>query len=657
MSLSGLNKKIISARIAKNLSDKQIDFLYCILRLGSPAESPSGRVSLRTIMTTSLASLAETLVLYEKHGQPDGKLIEYLIESSKRPVRLILSEFTKMTLLSDISLMLDRLSKIDFSKNQSRVHVSRIAIELSNHLDDLDSCISEIVRLIWKTKIIISKEVMELIACEVTACRVGLGGSYEGLVASIENLAGSPSSNDRLEAVSLPANAFFKIVVAVYGTKHLLGLTDYLPDAQQFNIGCEKSASWGSRESVLKEFTEMNTGDPSVVFIQLKLAAVDRQAAVHLARSDVSEVLDQYVAGHRLADLRLSPGTSTLNCDKNSAQNHFANAVGVETARPLTRIWPSSLRESLRMGHLATLGDSPTTKIALTWSALEAAGLDKDLDTVASVLTLQSIRHQIGESYLYLNQGYKHKEKVVNSLVDELEKRVEGAEARLNSSSNELAVKSLSKHLEVLQEKCGELARNLDGHDLIEKEFETINNYAESDGRGYPKSLNAWSDVLHKKVVRGELAASRAQSSFRALQAPLAGTYSGGAVSWQHRLADPETFENWCRDQKIQFLDALNRLYISRNIILHTGIYKSSGQLLVLDSGMAIVDLIHEICGNWSRVCVAYSLEEKAKMKPAEIFAELSLRLTSVIDASMRGAWEKVNFDKLTSPTSSSVDR
>lgn len=651
MGISGLDKTVVTARIQGKVTDRQAHLLYEVLSCSSRSALAAGRVSLQATVAMSLPALVDSLSSFVASGQPERKLLERLRDETTVVTSDLKNLFPSST---GLSVLFDHLCQFDELVERGKPGIETVLRELTQDHDSLHQTISGLTRYAWSSKDDLGDEAIERVSHEIAACRAQSEGDYSVLIGNVQNLARHPSQKSYLEELLSPRISRFKVVVAVSGAGYLNGLDAFFT-AHQFVSGKEDSAAWGMRTNILKDFTGLHSQRSATVFLQIRIEAPDGQSAGRRIRRRVSEVLDQYVAGHRLTDLRLTEGFAVFDCDKNSAFRDDGNGRGVSVASPLTVDWPIRLRESLRMGHLAAIGDSPMTRIALSWSALEAAGLSvTDLGVLASALTLQTLRHQVNESYMYLSQGFRAKEKVLSSLGESLLERFGRATDQLEKETHPEALASLNQKLIDLELEGKSLSAIFMAHDLGSDEFDEIDTYVDFDERGYPVSINTWADLLQPSVTTPGLMAGRAHNRVRALQKKLDGVHLSRLTVWQQRFRDPAAFEKWCSDQRQRFERALYRIYAARNVVLHTGAIKVRGDVVLADSALAIVDLLHEVLGNWSRVSNEHQMDEK---KPREVLCELAQRLECVIQAAHADDISAVNFDHLTSPTSTSTDR
>ncbi|MBK3576455.1 hypothetical protein JHN63_22110 [Streptomyces sp. MBT65] len=92
-----------------------------------------------------------------------------------------------------------------------------------------------------------------------------------------------------------------------------------------------------------------------------------RDGAALLGRRIASELLDQYVAGQRLAEIRLRPETLANVLGSHRVLRLAVPVLGSGPVQPLTTGWPPALRESLRTAHIARITEAPTTSAGPRW--------------------------------------------------------------------------------------------------------------------------------------------------------------------------------------------------------------------------------------------------------------------------------------------------
>ena len=202
----------------------------------------------------------------------------------------------------------------------------------------------------------------------------------------------------------------FRVACTVDGTNRLEHLRELKADALQFDLDDSDPTGWGFLNGRLGAYIatmrETRPGGPHArpgCVVSVIATAVDPEAAAALGRREVSELLDHYVAGHRLVDLSLRRDVLIGGLTGRSSQWHTSSGAGVESAHPLSVSWPTVLNETMRMSHIARATDSPLTAAALSWSALEASRLEPL--PLAGALALQALRHGLVQSHHELVAG------------------------------------------------------------------------------------------------------------------------------------------------------------------------------------------------------------------------------------------------------------
>ncbi|MFF7601276.1 hypothetical protein [Streptomyces mirabilis] len=223
------------------------------------------------------------------------------------------------------------------------------------------------------------------LALEMAALCVLEGRWHPYLTADVRAALGrGPLDGVRLLDVLLPAERAFRVAVVVEGTprlESLAGLMDPAAAAVAIAPG-EPVVDWGDGTADLRALAELASAASAArrawsknqagghVLLTFAVRARDLGSAALLGRRIASESLDQYVAGQRLAEIRLRPETLAHAPGSHRVLRLAVPVLGSGPVKPLTTGWPPALRESLRTAHIARITEAPTTAAGLCWAAL-----------------------------------------------------------------------------------------------------------------------------------------------------------------------------------------------------------------------------------------------------------------------------------------------
>jgi hypothetical protein len=381
---------------------------------------------------------------------------------------------------------------------------------------------------------------------------------------------------------------------------------------------------------------------------------------VHLARRGIEEALDTYVAGHRLAELRLAPETLVFEEPGGRSRRYTSRGPTVDTAWPLTKHWPAEIRECLRMAHIARATSSPLTSAALSWAAIEAAGIWHGYNDsaahvdLARALSLQAMRQQLLSSHQCVRRA-------ASAIHAEVTQRAATTGLAVRSLERHLAKKSAQPALEQqLRETRGRAAtaelEAADADNLYLRPVDDIDQAAPVNDHGLLSDLNRWADVLAgppgaaEKVKTGSVALSR-------LRTVLHGLPAHDIVVWQARMNDPEQCATWLEELEERYRAQLSWMYVLRNTALHQGVFASVADSHDAHGARGTLDLTLEMLGNWYAVATSAQLPE-ATWTARQVITELAERQKDLIrQLTPDTAMTDLNFTHLTSPTSNGHDR
>ncbi|MEW2594027.1 hypothetical protein AB0893_26815 [Micromonospora aurantiaca] len=465
----------------------------------------------------------------------------------------------------------------------------------------------------------------------------------------------------------------FNVACIVCGTYSLSTLESLLPSAQQCDMRESpqyKLRGWGDGSPKLYRFAEAareeqarRTKRPACL-VSLTVRARDRGTAVQIGRREISELLDQYVAGHRVADLRLTSTSLGGRVGSKKVASFQAVGASVAIAYPLTKAWPAQLREALRMSHLAATTDAPMSRVSLAWTAMEACGVkvgnQGNVVALAEAMALQSLRQQIVESYHNMRQA------AAALLAVAAEDAAVAASCERQAVSAAQRVRLDSPHRTRLEDRAKAAAGAAQVADQrlesLRRDFKELlaelHAYVATDARDHLIDVNQWLDILQPSRAQDCADLRRARAALTTLGGRVRGIAAAELAQWCDRLASPSR----CADLLDEWTDRYHRnldwLYAVRNMSVHSGAFMVPGDLATAHSAVALADFLLEFLGNWYEVARRTGRADREAMSTRQVIECLADRKRKIALA-MRTQPDSfpLNLSYLTSPTSDGWDR
>ncbi|MFD7713671.1 hypothetical protein [Streptomyces sp. NPDC059786] len=519
-----------------------------------------------------------------------------------------------------------------------------------------------------------TQDARERLALEVAALCVMEGRWHARLSDDIRSELSSrrPLDAGRLLRVLLPPEQDFRVAVVVEGTSRLDsvdGLMDPAAAAVAISPG-EPIVGWGHATADLQALADLAAAASSVrrgwsrdqadghLLLTFTVRARDLGGAASLGRRIASESLDRYVAGQRLAEIRLRSETLAHAPGSRRVLRLVVPALGSGPVRPLTTGWPLALRESLRTAHIARITEAPTTAAGLCWAALEALDVkarDQRISALARALALQALRQQAVD----LHQRTRRAVAAEVAVARAAQRGAQEETDRLNAAAARAAG---SAHAAALAEKAATArATALDRHAELERALETrgfrvaVDAWTGVGEDGFLRDVDRWLDVF-APPAQADPVLRDAADGFTALTDRLGGETADRLGTWRTRMADPRLLARWIEETAGRFETCLDWLYALRNTALHDGRFDSATDLLDVHTGRSLVDLTLEFLGNWYQHA-ATPTPEQPGMTAFEVIRHLADRQQSVVAALRGGTRAKLNVTRLTSPASDGWDR
>lgn len=446
-------------------------------------------------------------------AQPNERLAYTIIERARKSVQLLAAVVTpaRQPLEDTRDLLTEMVSRGSSDlREPSRCDV--LARQLGPLVPALERTVLDLFQQAWETAL--PAKAAERAVAEVVSLAVWRGRDYECLLADLQHFLRQAPSGKGLMSVLCPVQRRVRVAAVVEGTRTLarLGqLFDVDADVRQFPIGKKEPDGWGQGTAKLRKFASLHGRRPSedpreaersaaAVLLTLCVTAPDRGVAVHVTRRRLEEALDTYVAGNRIAELRLASDTLVYEETGGRSRRYTSRGPAIGTARPLTSHWPAEIRECLRMAHIARSTSSPLTSAALSWAAIEAAGIRHGNSDnaphvdLARVLSLQALRQQLVSSHQcvrFVAAATRHE---VKERAEAARRAVHGLERHL---ANEEAQPALERQLKQARGRAALAEQEeADADSLYLEPLDKIDTLVTVNGHGLLSDLNQWVDVL-----------------------------------------------------------------------------------------------------------------------------------------------------------------
>lgn len=466
----------------------------------------------------------------------------------------------------------------------------------------------------------------------------------------IRSLRSGGTDGPSMWAALLPPQRAFYYATVVFGANRLEGLSKLAPGAGQLSGKDRAPLYWGPANHQLKQWLARISIPSHAVVVSIKVHAVDRPSAGRLGRRQLTEVLDQYMAGHRTLDLSLDNNSFVCAVGEDKPASHVYHPRKVNKAYPLVYRWPQGLRESLRSAHLAKTTASPLAATAMAYAALEAAGLNERSE-LAGALALQALRQQINGVHQALVQDLGAQEATKRNELARLQNR----QRQLQRGAAHISVdyaddEHMVDRLKILQVDISASTKQLNNIQIGSVLRQDISKYVLLDKHGYLHDLNLWYDVLTPQRTGEPASLTLAREALHQLPNLLTPLMIRELAVWQHRLAVPGDCAEWLELTTQRMKSLLDSMYFARNRSFHSGQFSGSGVATLGQGAVLLVDMTLEFLGNWYR----HDLSDPGK-SPATIVATLERRRAAIIQdlRTLPSPAYGLNISRLTSASGS----
>ncbi len=437
----------------------------------------------------------------------------------------------------------------------------------------------------------------------------------------------TPAGSSTVADVLWPVRRIYRVATVVLGARNLEKLNQLLPDAKQWALtGTGVPSEFSGSPEMRALVTSARPAGGKATLVQIPEEAADARTAIHQARRRMIETLDQYAAGQRLLDLRLSQ-LSLATDPTNKTITSEAVVGGGKVARPLTSHWSDPLRPALRMANLAKQVEGPVASTALSWSAIESLGVSpRDIEDVAKACSLHTVRQQILSVYQTVTYSsiarIRHTQWKSEMLASKLRKAENGSTkaARSKSLLAAQALPTLTSRAAALRRAHADAkSRHLQSVSELIPHVETVRQTLLGGGDlAQPMNMTSWElkdlNIFMDALLPIDASTSRGQASLKNAISAMAQKSGGLALqlfaTWEKRLTDPRSLSDWIEQQQSFFRSLLEWMYVSRNLAFHTGQFTAPADALTAHASRDLVDMILEFLGNWHQGERSKSLPE-----------------------------------------------
>lgn len=660
MAIIGFNAELLGQLEKRAASPVQIYLLQRLARSIEPETLLSQHAASLAGMATEIPRAQAALVSHGERLQPYQGLLGSICKNAADSVARAARFWPKKYILNDISTIFTNvISGVigNSDSQQRRLDAISMAEQLESHLEKLPPLLVEFLTEAWEFPGSAPEEWgMIDHACDEFACLIAsLDRDYIKLESDLTTKIRRSGANlTGIMPILFPGVVTYNVACIVRGATEFANLDRLDPDAQQqSSSNLDARINWGASTRKLRDFLNNVPIGNGYCAISVDVKAVDGPSAARQGRRRVSELLDQYIAGHRKIALTLDAATLT-NYQLRTRQWEMSRPT-FNRAYPLLDYWPQGLREGLRMSHIARTTDSPLAAAALSWSTLEACGVEyRDRGLLARALSLQALRQQIVEAHQMIfhsmaasMQYWASDKNLASAWIGRHKRALQYLPARYELRREELArlLAREENRLSSAEDRYQSIA------ELADKSISALNVHASVGPFNHLTNVNSWVDILlparssdHENIVSARLALSELTPNLT----PLA---SQQIIDWQRRLSSPALCSDWLSRTEIRMETLLTALYSARNLALHSGVFAATGDATLGRGGQILVDFTLEFLGNWYR----NSETDQNRKTPNEVIEELGNRQKNLLQhlAAHAGPLYPLNVGYLTSPNSS----
>ncbi|SMD19278.1 hypothetical protein [Kibdelosporangium aridum] len=583
MAFSGFDPRLLAELRRRDVSWGQTYLLQRILRAISWTSLFSQHVAGLAGMSAELPRAQAVLRSFADTGQPGRALGRAHCEAAAYTVTRWGVDDLRQSLVDAAAMIAVQSNPLD----ELKVLALSTAAEIDAYLPKIHGLLDHALAEAWH-----SAGDLDLVADEF-ACLVATtdrdpGALTHDLIRAFRTMNKVDAA--ALKGLLLPEASAYRVAVVVHGAAELTRLDALHETAVCSAVREPERLGFGAALGRLRRFTRQVPANGAACLVACQVSAVDAPSAGRVARRELAELLDQYMAGHRLVALSLGDDVFVSRVDSGESRHIQSHTPTVHRAVPLVSHWPGTLRNGLRMAHVARATEAPLPAAALAWAALEACGLNKRED-IAAALALQAMRQQIVEAHQQLRQGIQ----------------------------------------------------------TVPAELRLIDNYATTNDFNRLHDLNAWADLLLPERNSEDPAVTVARDALTSLLSQMSPLAAQQVKDWSARLLDPVACAQWLADRHQRIATFLHALNATRNMSLHTGQFRAFGDVTLGIGGSLVVDFTLEVLGNWYR----NADQDALTTSPAKVIALLARRQRDLVERlrTHDGPLFDLNVAWLTSPT------
>lgn len=660
--LPGLDPTLLIEARQAETGPERLHLLQQLLRAVDADNPVSHETAPVGSAVAALSRARAVLQGHDQNGQPFASAVRDVCEVARTAVERFAAERGASSVLTDTATLLGSVSSTP-ANTSFREHCEAVAKDLANKQEDLEQLVRSDLAAAW-TAPATDASARRLVARETAVLLLGHGRHERGIRDSLGTFLRDPgrSTDEFLAALFTPARRY-RVALIVDGAEELRLLSELRPDAKQFALGTEVSG-WGLVNDGLQDFADRAAAvrvarrprrPGCLLWLEVRVPDLDSAAA--RGHRAVSELLDHYVAGHRLVDLTLREDILVNEIGRHAAEWRSRTPRSVSVAYPLSTAWPASLSEAMRMAHLARSIDSPLAAAGLSWSALEAAGLKEA--PLADALALQTLRHRLVQTYSDFIVDLDSRAKAHHIDTKAAIARAEG----LNRETGRLdtdhpAHADLLRRSSEADSAAARAAAARQSHlDVVSEHLAVLRAHVDWNERRNLADLNQWVDLLRPEAATDDAALNAARDALGDLLPELSPVTADLIGLWRWRLDQPTRCADWLEATAMRFQDELDWLYATRNLTFHAGQISLHGDVEMASAAAGLADLALEFLGSWYATAAAERPASSGDT-PREIVEHLHQRLERIV-GELRGQpnWTCLHAEHLTSCTSTGWDR
>ncbi|WP_143261631.1 hypothetical protein [Allokutzneria sp. NRRL B-24872] len=601
MARSSSDTRVREAFVTAGLTRRQQSLLHTVLRALDNGSALGFHAATSDSALVALIRAHDALQSHIAHDQPQGRQLLRVLRTSAVCVRAALPGFPARAGLRAALHELEATTEALTANPLQRPDTSA----LESWITDIAKAVEERLGTLWDARAVdLGKEAKA--AAEIAVSVYLRGRDADALKHDLTNLLakGRPDAA-AISALLWPTPRRHYLTVLVSGARSLDELDDLLPGARQWPITANQEPS----TALLAKLEPITRAG---VLVRVPVDAADLGTAVVLGRRAISEALDQYVAGNRVADLTLEGPWQVTGPDEKPVLGEPAKA-SVKRAAPLSASRSEGLRAALRIAHIAQRVEAPMTSAALCWNAIESTGLLAEKSSrLARACAMQVLRQQVIDAHTQLRL-----------MVAEELRRLAGR-ARKAKDALKRAENALGRTVEVIAAARQAWLDSAAAHQRAVDETTALMALVDAHvpmTSGKPALIepDRWLDLL----LPPRAGRQSAWDAVTALAAFAGGLAEENVELWRERLARPPLLAKWLQDKQDTCHALLEWLYTTRNIAFHHGRFAGPVDVATAHAGRAVVDMMLEILGRWHSIQHARGQD---LTPPEEIFSLLARR-------------------------------